>query len=95
VKDRVRLNQAAAVGQLDRVADQFGAHVLGHRVAEHLPVEQIERGGQVQPALLGGQIGDVTDQPLTRRLRGEVAPDQVRCRSGDGPAWSTTGGDDG
>ncbi len=54
VEDRVRADQASPVGQLDGVADEFGAHVGGHGVPDDLPVEQVDRGGQVQPALGGG-----------------------------------------
>ena len=82
--NRVRVDQAPAVGQVDRVADQFGAHVLGHGVADDLPVEQVDRGGQVPPPLRGGQVGDVTDEALPRGWRGEVAADHLRrrCRGG-------------
>jgi len=45
VEDR-RVHLAAAVCQLDRVADMFGAHVLGPGVADRLTVEQVDRGGR-------------------------------------------------
>ena len=47
--DRVEFDQAAHVGQADGTADEVGAHVLGHRVADHLPVEQVDgRGHSVE-----------------------------------------------
>jgi hypothetical protein len=54
MKDRVRAGQAASRGQVDGVADEFGAHVVGHGVADDLPSVQIDDGGQVQPAFAGG-----------------------------------------
>jgi hypothetical protein len=42
-------------------------------------VARAGHGRQVQPALTGAQVGDVTHQPLPGRGRGEVAPDQVRA----------------
>jgi len=82
VEDRAGADQAAAVSQLDGVADEFGAHVRRHGVPDDFPVEQVDRGGQIQPALGGGQVGDVTDRPQARRRGGEVAADQVWGRRG-------------
>jgi hypothetical protein len=81
-EDRAGTDQATVVRQLDGVADEFGAHVCGHGVPGDLPVEQVDRGGQIQPALAGGQVGDVADEPQTGRGGGEVA----RTRSGTGTA---------
>jgi hypothetical protein len=72
------------VGQIDCVADQFGTRVLGHGVADDLTVEQADRGGQVQPALRGGQLGDVTGETLPWGRGGEGASDQVRRWRGGG-----------
>lgn len=61
--------------------------MLGHGVADHFPVGQVDRRGQVQSALTGGQVGDVTDEPLPGRSRGELPAYQVRrrCHGGVGP----------
>ena len=67
VEDRAGLDEAASVGQVDGVSDEFGAHVLGHGVADHLPVEQVNRGGQVQPPLLRGQIDIPRGSGVKRR----------------------------
>ncbi len=42
---------------------------------------QVDDRGQVEPALEGGQAGDVPDHPLSRRRGGEVAADQIGHRS--------------
>ena len=82
VEDRAGADQAAAVSQLDGVGHEVGAHVGGHGVSDDFPVEQVDRGGQIEPALGGGQVGDVTDQPQAERRGGEIAADQIRCRRG-------------
>src|SRR6478752_9167687 len=69
-----------AGGHLDRVGDQTGAHVIGHRVADELAVEAVDHGGQVQPALPGRDVGNVPDQLGARGVGGEVAAYQVRDR---------------
>lgn len=38
---------------------QFGPHVLAYGPADDLASGEIEDGGQVEPALAGGQIGDI------------------------------------
>ena len=48
--------------------------------ADDHPGGQVDHGGQIQPALTGFQVGDVTDEPLTRAGRGEVPLDQIRPR---------------
>jgi hypothetical protein len=61
VEDGLWLHQTAAMRQLDGGADQLSTHVPAHRVTDDLPVEQIDHGRQVQPALLRGQVGDIPD----------------------------------
>src|SRR5664280_2575355 len=46
---------------LQRVDDQVGSHVLGHRVADAGLGVAVDNGGQKQPALPGGDVGDVPD----------------------------------
>src|SRR6478672_11441199 len=69
-----------AGGHLDRVGDQTGAHVVGHRVADDLAVEAVDHGGYVQPALPGRDVGNVPDQLGAWGVGGEVAAHQVRDR---------------
>ena len=44
-------------GHLQRIDDQFGAHVLGHRVPDARLGVAVDHRGEVQPALPGRQIG--------------------------------------
>ena len=45
-----------AVGHLQRVDDELGAVVVGHRVADDLAGGQVQPAGEVEPAL-GGRAG--------------------------------------
>ena len=38
---------------------QFLAHMIAHRPANDLAGGQVEDGGQVQPSLIGRDVGDV------------------------------------
>ena len=49
-----------------------------HAPSHHLAAEQVNDRSQVQPALVGGDIGDVTRPNLIGGCRGEVALYQVR-----------------
>ena len=40
-----------AHGHLQRAGDQLGAHVIGHRIADHRLVEAVDHRRQMQPAL--------------------------------------------
>jgi len=77
VEDRARSNAACAIWsasttRLVRVA-------VGQLTADDHPGGQVDHGGQIQPALTGAQVGDVTDQPLAQRatVRGEGTLQQV------------------
>ena len=50
-------------GHGEGVTDQVGAHVLGHRPADHLFGAAIDDRGQVEPALPGLDVGDVLCRP--------------------------------
>src|SRR5664280_1753415 len=67
---------------LQRVDDQVGSQVLGHRVADAGLGVAVDNGGQEQPALPGGDVGDVPDQLHPRPIGGEVAAQQVWDRRG-------------
>jgi len=64
-------------GHVDGVADQVGAHVLGHRPADDGLGVAVDHGGQVEPAGPGAHVSDVPDQLAPRSLGGEVAADVV------------------
>ncbi len=61
------------------------------------PVGQVDHGRQVEPALLGGQVGGVAYEPLPRRGGREVTLEQVGhgCdgRVLPGQAFATAAGD--
>lgn len=60
------------------IGDEFGAHVIGHRIAQPAARAQIEHRGQIQPPLTGRDVGDVAN-PGDIRLAGIEPPaDQVR-----------------
>src|SRR6185295_17071666 len=46
-------------GHRQRCEDQATVHVRLHRPADNLAAEQVEDDGQVQPSLLGGDVGNV------------------------------------
>ena len=48
-----------------------------HAPAHHLAAEQVQHRGQVQSALVGGDVGDVVAPDLIGRLGREVALQQV------------------
>lgn len=54
--------------------------VAGHRIADVLAGGQVEPAGEVEPALAGGQGGDVADQLRAGRLSVKVAADQILHR---------------
>src|SRR5665647_271663 len=76
-------------GHGDRVADQVGAHVLGHRPADNGLGVAVDHRGQVEPAGPGTDVRNVADEPGSWDGRGEVplhvVGDGRRCgRPGDG-----------
>jgi len=68
-----------AIGQrhVERSDDQGGLHGRIHGPADDLARVQIEDGGEVEPALVGADVGDVGHPLLVRRGRGEIAVDDV------------------
>jgi hypothetical protein len=63
----------AVDGHVECVQDQFGAQVLGHRPAHHLTRERVQDHREVQPALAGALLGDVSNPQPVRPGRHEVA----------------------
>jgi hypothetical protein len=61
------------------VDDQAGAHMVGGLPTDDHPSGEIDDGGQIQPTLVGAQVGDVTDETGAGLPGGEVTADQVRC----------------
>ena len=74
---------------LQRVGDEFGAHVVAERPADDLARRQIDDRRQVRPPLPGRDVGDVADVTAVDLGAGtKRTPDQVegrgRGRVGDG-----------
>jgi hypothetical protein len=63
----------------ERGDGQFGTHVIAHGPADHLPGEQIEDHGQVEPAFAGRDISDVGQPDLIRPVGDKVLIQQVFC----------------
>ena len=77
MEDHPLTRAAPEPGHPQGVLDQAGLHVWRHTPAHHLAAEQVNDRGQVQPPLIGGDIGDVSTPELIRRLRGEPALHQI------------------
>jgi hypothetical protein len=75
--DKPRRRAAARDGHLERVDDELGAHVIGHRPADDAAAVGILDGGEVQPALPCAQVCDVGDPEHVGRLRPEAPFDEV------------------
>lgn len=69
---------------------QAALHMRLHAPGHYLSTEQANDGGQVQPALIGGGVDDVSRPNLMGRSRGEVALQQVR---GDGQIMLAVSGE--
>jgi hypothetical protein len=67
-------------GHVQGVQDQLGAQVLSHRPADDPAGERVEDHGEVQPALTGALLGDVSDPQAIGSWWTELARDQIRGR---------------
>ena len=81
-----------------RVLDQAGLHVRLQAPAHHLAAKQVDDGGQVQPAFVGLDVGDVATPELVGSFRVEAPLHQVRCHrqavaavGGDHETWGVSG----
>jgi hypothetical protein len=92
VEDRIGSGEACVDGHLQSVDDQRGAHVRCELPADDHAGGQVDHGREVEPALAGLEVGDVTDEPgAGRAAGGEVSSDQVgrldRILAGHGGAF--------
>jgi len=62
---------------LQRVNDELGAHVVGHRPTHDPAAVGVLDGGQVDPALPGPQVGDVGHPEHVRGCRAKASLDEV------------------
>jgi hypothetical protein len=67
-------------GHVQGVQDQLGAEVVGHRPADDPAGERVQDHGEVQPALTGALLGDVSDPQAVGSWWTELARDQIRGR---------------
>src|SRR6202790_1657966 len=75
--------------------------MIAHRPADDLAAVQIHDGGQIEPALIGLDVGDVGEPDPVRCGGGEVPLEQVRCNrevvaavGGPHPSWPRHDGPD-
>ena len=73
-------------GHDQRVDDELGVLVWAHGPADQSSMAQITDPGDIELAIVGGELGDVGDPSLVRAPRGEVSAQQVRCRRDIGPS---------
>src|SRR3979409_2446484 len=52
--------------------------MIAHRPADDLAAVEVHDGGQIEPALIGLDVGDIGEPDLVRRGGGEVPLEQVR-----------------
>src|SRR4030081_3254991 len=75
--------------------------MIAHRPADDLAAVQVHDGGQIEPSLIGLDVGDVGEPDPVRRGGSEVAVEQVRgdrkvvtAIGGPHPAWPRHDGPD-
>ena len=73
---------APPAGHLQGIDDQFGAQVVGDGPADHAATEHVQHGRQIDPALVGGVLGDVSDPEPVRAVGMElplhvIGPDRL------------------
>ncbi|MDF2464855.1 MAG: hypothetical protein K0Q43_3090, partial [Ramlibacter sp.] len=78
MKDQARRRAAPKPRHAQGIRHCAGLHVRPHAPAHHLAAEQVNDRRQVQPAFIGGDVGDVARPGLVRRRRREVARQQIR-----------------
>src|SRR3954468_21501615 len=59
------------------IDDQLSCHALAHRPADHLPAEQVDDDGQVQPAFLSGNVRYIAGPHQIRSFRLKVTVQHV------------------
>jgi hypothetical protein len=72
------LRSPALQGHDQGVDAQPGPQVVGHAPADDLAGGQVLDGGQVEPALVGRQVGEVGEPDRVRPLGREAPPEEVR-----------------
>ena len=63
-----------------RVGDQLGGDGGVHGPADDTTRPQVDHRGEVEPAFVGAELGDVCGPEPVGAVRVEVPSDQIRCR---------------
>jgi hypothetical protein len=64
-------------GHPQRIHGQLAGHPGGGRPTDHLPVEQIQEHGQIQPSLIGRDVGNIANPDMIRSINGKVLIQKV------------------
>lgn len=64
-------------GAKERLRYQARGHPLGHGVADQFAVEQILDAGKIEPALVGGDVGDIADPGAIGGRHGELPIEKI------------------
>ena len=78
MEDETRRRVTPEPCHLQSVRHQAALHVRLHAPTHYLTAEEVNNGGQVQPTVVRGDVGDVASPDLIGGFRGEVALHQVR-----------------
>ena len=57
--------------------EQLGVHRIAHLVTKNPPGTHILDGDQVEPALLGSDVGQIGNPELVNRVNGEVSLHEI------------------
>jgi hypothetical protein len=87
VCDQARAWSAQAVGHLERVEHEFGAHVRSELPADDPTAVAVEDEGEVDEAVPGADVGQVGDPLLVRVGCREVPLQEVARPFGRGLVW--------
>jgi hypothetical protein len=94
IRRRLRVLQKAYADHPKGCERRFGAQMIAHRPADDPAAVEVHDGGQVEPALVGFDVGDVSKPDPVRGRCGKVAIEQIgRDRQvvpavgGSHPAW--------
>jgi hypothetical protein len=77
VPDQAGLRAALCERHLQRIRDELGAHVVGHRPTDDPTAKDVLHRDEVQPALPRPQVGDVRDPQAVGRRGEKGAVDEV------------------
>ena len=79
MEGNIRFRRTPKPSRSQRIRHQRALHVRLHAPAHDLTTEQIEHDSEVQPALVGCDVGDVNRAALVGCFSSEVALQQIQC----------------